>query len=77
MLCPNPGLSVLNDDHWSTDPPTITGNMNCLLVVVDVHTNEFINLPRPPQFSKIINKASRIAGDANDRAVDVNNEGPE
>ena len=76
MFCSDPRFAVLDDDHWSTDPPAIACNMNCLLVMVDEHPNEFIDLPCSPKFSEIIDKTSCIAGDADDGAVDVNNEGP-
>ena len=71
----NPRFPILDDDHWSTDPPAITGNMNCLLVVVDVHPDEFIDLSCSPKFSEIVNETSRIASDADDGTVDVDNEG--
>ena len=48
--------------------------MNCLLMMIDVHPDEFVDLPCSPQFSKIINETGRIASDANDGAIDVNNE---
>jgi len=76
VFCLDPWFAILNDDHWSTDPPTIACNMNCLLVMVDVHPNKFIDLPCSPKFSEITDKTSCIAGDADDRAVDVNDEGP-
>lgn len=75
MVCLDPRLAVLDDDHRSTDPPAVAGNMNCLLVVIDVHPNKFIDLPCSPQFSEIIDKTSCVAGDADDRAVNMNNEG--
>jgi hypothetical protein len=49
--------------------------MNCLLVVVDVHPDEFIDLPGSPKFSEIIDEPSRIAGNADDGTVNVDNEG--
>jgi hypothetical protein len=71
----DPRFAVLDDNRRSTDPPSVTGNMNCLLVMIDVHTHEFIDFPCSPKFSKIVDKTSRIASDANDRAIDVNSEG--
>jgi len=75
VLCLDPRFAVLDDDHWSTDPPPITGDMNGLLVMIDVHTHEFIDLPCSPEFPEIIDKTSCIASDADYRAIDVNSEG--
>lgn len=75
VLCLDPGLAVLDDDHRPTDPPPVARDMNCLLVMVNVHPDEFIDFPCSPQFSETIDKTSRIAGDADDGAVDVNNKG--
>ena len=75
MFCCNPRFTILDDYHWSTDPPPITGNVNCLLVVVDVDPYEFVDLSRSPQFSEIVDETSRIAGNADDGAVYVNDEG--
>jgi len=75
VFCLNPRFAVLDDDHWSTDPPAITGHMNCLLVMVDVHPNKFVDLPCSSKFPEIIDETSCIAGYADDGAVDVNNEG--
>ena len=71
----DPRFAVLDNDHRPTDPPAIARNVNCLLVMVDVHPNEFIDLPSSPKFSEIIDETSSIAGDTDDRTVDVNNEG--
>lgn len=71
----NPRFSVFDDYHWPTDPPPITGNVNRLLVMVDVDPYEFVDLSRSPQFSKIVDETSGIAGDADDGPVYVNNEG--
>ena len=76
MFRSDPRLAVLDDDHWPTDPPAITGNMNRLLMMVDVDPYEFIDLPCSPQFSKFMDETGGVAGDANDGAVDVNYECP-
>jgi len=75
MFCLDPRFTIINDDHRSADPPTVTGNMNCLLVMVDVHPDEFIDLPCSPELSEVIDKTSRVASNTDDGAVDVNNEG--
>ena len=76
MSCLYPRFAILDDDHRSTDPPTITSDMNRLLVMVDIYPNKFIDLPGSPKFSEIKDETSRIAGDADDGAIDVNNESP-
>ena len=75
MFYLDPRFAILDDYHWSTDPPAIAGNMYCLLVMVDIHPDEFIDLPCSPEFSEVIDETSRIASNAHDCAVDMNNEG--
>ena len=75
MFCCDPRLTVLDDYHRSTDPPSITGNVDRLLVVVNVDPYKFVDLPCTPQFSEIVNETSRMAGDADDGAIYVNDEG--
>lgn len=75
VLCLDPRFAVLDDDHWPTDSPSVASNVDCPLVVVDVHANEFVDLSCSPQFSKIVDKASRITGNPDDGTVDVDNEG--
>ena len=75
MFCLDPRFAILDDDHRSTDPPAITGNMDGFLVVVDVHPDEFIDLPGSPKFSEIIDETSCKAGNADDGTVDVDYEG--
>ena len=71
----DPRFAVLDDDRWSANSPAITGNMDCLLVMVDVHPDEFIDLPCSPELPEVIDETSRIAGNADDGAVDMNNKG--
>lgn len=75
MLCLDPRFAVFDNDHWPTDSPSVAGNVNCPLVMVDIYTNEFVDLPCSPQFSKIVDEASCITGDPDDGTVDMDNEG--
>lgn len=75
VFCFDPRSAPLDYDHWSADPPAITGNVNCLLVMVDVGPYELVDLPCSPQLPEIADKASCITGDANDGAIDMNDEG--
>ena len=75
MFCCNARFAFLDDYHWPTDPPPITGNVNDFLMVVDVDPHEFIDLSCSPQSSEIVDETSRIAGDADNRTVNVDDEG--
>ena len=75
VFCLDPRFAILDDDHWSADSPTITGNMYCLLVMVDVHPDEFIDLSCSPELPEVIDETSRVTGNTDDGAIDMNNEG--
>lgn len=75
MFSCDPRLAILDDYHRSADPPSVTSNVDCLLVMVYVDPYEFVDLSCSPQCSEIVHETRGIAGDADDRTVYVNDKG--
>jgi len=69
----NPWLLILYNYHWSTNPSSITGNVNGLMVVVDIYADEFAHTACTTNLAEIRHKASRYLGQADNGTVDVDN----
>jgi hypothetical protein len=67
-------LPVLDNDHWSTNSAAVTGNVDRVVVVIDVHAHKFTESPCSPQLPEVCDKASGITREANDSPVHVYHE---
>jgi len=68
-------LHALYDNKRSTNTTSVAGNVDRLVVVVDVYAHEFVNLPSSSEFSELSHKASWEPRQANDQAIEVDDEG--
>ena len=53
MVGVDPGLPVLDDDHWSANATTIAGYVDRSLMVVGIHTDEFVYPSRSANFAEL------------------------
>ena len=67
--------AVLDDDHGSANPPSITCDEDGAMVGVDVHANEFTESPGAAEFPEVRHEPLRVARKANYTSVDVDDIG--
>lgn len=64
-------LHVLDDNHRSTNAASIRSDVDCVVVIVRVDTDEFGDATVPPKPSEALNEAHRESGDSEDITIDV------
>ncbi len=74
MLGSDSWLAIFDYDHWSTNPSTITGDMYCLVVVVNVDANKLAQPPCSPQLPKVSNEMGGVSRNPNYSTINVNHE---
>ena len=71
-----PGSPIFHNDHGTADTSPVAGNVNGTVVVVDIYANE---LAKPSSSSKppeVVDEATWVASETDDRPVDINDESP-
>ena len=74
MLIRNPWLLVFNNDHRTAYPPSITCDVHCSMMMIDVDAHELAESTCPAEASEGVDKTIRKAREADDGSVDVYNE---
>ena len=70
----DPTLPLLDDDQRATNAPSIRGDVDALLLHIDVDGNEFVDPARAPQATELLDEARTAAGQAEHVAVEVDDE---
>ena len=68
-------LPALDNDHWTTDTATIASNIDCTMVVIDVHAHKFAEPPSTAEGPEVRHKPRGIPSETDNCAVHVDNEG--
>ena len=66
--------SILNDDRRPANTATIAGNMNGVMMMIDVDAHKLAKAPGSAKISKLCHKSRRIPGDANNSSVHIYHE---
>ena len=72
VLASHTWLSILDYDHRSTNPSTVTRGIDRLVVVIDVNPNKGIDTSSTTQFPKVCNKMNGEASEPDNCSIDVN-----
>lgn len=75
MLRHNLRPAAFDDDHGPADSSAIARDEHGPVVMVDVHADEFAEPSCPSQSSEVADEARRIPRQADDSAVDIDDEG--
>lgn len=67
-------LAVLDDDEGATDAASVAGDVDRLLLEVDVDADELVDAAGASEVAEGANEARTAAGQAEDVAVEVNDE---
>ena len=71
MCCCDSGLSIFDNDGWSTNTSAIARNMNGTMVMIDVDADKFAKASSSSELAKLCDKLSGIPSEANDGAIDI------
>jgi hypothetical protein len=67
-------LHILHNNHRSTNPPSVAGDVDRVVMMVYVDAHKLAERTCSSQLSEVGDKAIRCSREAYDRAIDVDNE---
>lgn len=73
MVFCDPRSSVFNDDHRSTNTPTIASNVYHAMMMIGIHTYELAESTCTTKLTEGLNEARRRSGESDDIAVHIHN----
>ena len=65
---------IFDNDHWPTNASSVTGNVDGLMVMIDVDADEFAETTSSTKAAEVMNEAVREAGQADDCSIDIHYE---
>lgn len=75
MLRSDPWPAILHNNSRSTNPTTITSNVDSIVVVIDINTDKFTKSSCPSELPELGNKTVGMSRQANDSTIDVDDIG--
>lgn len=75
VLIVDPWDTLVDDDHRTADATSIASDVDDMVVVVDVDTDELGHLARATEFAEVGDETDRFGREANNVSVDVDHVG--
>ena len=75
VLCRYSRTLIFDDNHGPTDASAVTSDMDCTVVMVDVHTDELAEPASSTETAEIVYESIRESSEAYNGTVDIDDEG--